>query len=328
MKSSINLNSNLSIITKTMERIDRSLSTKVLQSLSANQIANLKAMNAKLKQKALVSQNDANKENMHQQFVREPKEHKAIRRQGHEPYLPSILKHLRLTATRNTARSDPFDSQSEINRRMRGILFNWLLEIQFKFELKSRTIFLAANIFDRFLEHEQVGRDQLQLIGITCFWIASKYEDIYPPELKELVHLCDQLYTSDDIINCETAVLAHLNFDFVFVSMLDAAELTFKLRGGEDKRIDEATRLVLHIFVFHSCTSSFGAFAVAEFARYMGMRILGMSQCDRGQLSDEQMESMESEFGVLVEAMKKDQLVALELKFKSLFFKLLYSAFN
>lgn len=311
-----------------MERIDRSLSSKVLQSLSANQIANLKAMNAKFKQKALVNVNDANKENMHQQFVREPKEHKVVRRQGHEPYLSSILKHLRLTAVKNTAHSDPFETQTEVNRRMRCILFNWLLEIQFKFELKSRTIFLAANIFDRFLEREQVTRDQLQLIGITCFWIASKYEDIYPPELKELVHLCDQLYTSEDIINCETAILAHLNFDFVFVSSLDAAELTFKLRGGDDKKVDEATRLVLHIFVFHSCTSSFGAFAIAEFARFMGMRILGMTQCDRGQLTEEQIRTMEEEFVSLVDAMKKDQLVALELKFKSLFFKLLYSAFN
>ena len=311
-----------------MERIDRTLSTKVLQSLNANQLANLKAMNAKLKAKALAPSNDANKENMHQQFVREPKELKMVRRQGHEPYMPNILKHLRSTASRNTASSDPFDAQTEINRRMRGILFNWLLEIQFKFELKTRTIFLAANIFDRFLECEQVSRDQLQLIGITCFWIASKYEDIYPPELKELVHLCDQLYTADDIINCETAVLAHLNFDFVFVSALDAAELTYKMRCVEDKRVDEATRLVLHIFVFHSCMAGFGPFAVADFARHMGMKMLGMAQCDKGQLSEEQVTEMETEFGELVAAMKKDQLVALELKYKSLFFKLLYSAFN
>lgn len=311
-----------------MERIDRSLSTKVLQSLNANQIANLKAMNAKLKQKAQAPQNDANKENIHQQFAREPKELKTQRRQGHEPYLPNILKHLRLTSARNVARSDPFESQLEINRRMRSILFNWLLEIQFKFELKTRTIFLAANIFDRFLEHEQVSRDQLQLIGISCFWIASKYEDIYPPELKELVHLCDQLYTAEDIINCETAILAHLNFDFVFVSSLDASELTYKLRSVEDKRVEEATRLVLHIFLFHSCAATLGAFAVAEFSRYMGMKILGMGQCDKSQLSEPQLKAMEEEFGELVEAMRKDQLVALELKYKSLFFKLLYSAFN
>ena len=311
-----------------MERIDRTLSTKVLHNLNPNQLANLKAMNAKLKQKAQVPSNDANKENINQPFIKEHKELKSVRRQGHEPYMPNILKHMRLTCTKNTAASDPFDSQPEINRRMRGILFNWLLEIQFKFELKTRTIFLAANIFDRFLECEQIGRDQLQLIGIACFWIASKYEDIYPPELKELVHLCDQLYTADDIINTETAILAHLNFNFVFVSALDAAELVYKLRCAEDKRVDEATRLVLHIFVFHSCMSRYGAFAIADFARYVAMKLLGMAQCDQGQLTDEQISVMEADFTDIVAAMKKDQLVALELKYKSLFFKLLYSATN
>lgn len=311
-----------------MERIDRSLSTKVLQSLNANQIANLKAMNAKLKQKTVVNQNDANKENIHQQFAKEPKEVNVTRRQGHEPYLPSILKHMILTSTKNIATADPFDSQAEINRRMRGILINWLLEIQFKFELKTRTIFLAVNIFDRYLQFEKISRDQLQLIGITCFWIASKYEDIYPPELKELVHLCDELYAATDIIDCETLILTHLNFDFVFVSAIDASELQYKMRGLDDRKVDEATRLVLHIFLFHSCSASFGSFALAEFSRYMGMKIVGKSRCEKGQLIDEQIKGMEESFIELVEAMRKDQLVALELKYKSLFFKLLYSAFN
>lgn len=314
--------------TKTMERIDRSLSTKVLQSLNANQIANLKAMNAKLKQRGQTTQNDANKENVHQVASRELREQpKLPRRQGHELYLPNILKHLRSTALKNITLTDPFDNQSEINRRMRGILFNWLLEIQFKFELKTRTIFLASNIFDRYLEVKQVSRDQLQLVGISCFWVASKYEDIYPPELKELVHLCDQLYSAEDIISCEADILSHLNFDFVFVSCLDAVEILYKLKGVEEKRVDEATKLVLHIFLFHSCLSRFGSFVISDFARYMGMKMLGLVG-DKGHLSNEEIRGLEEEFMELVEAMRKDQLVALELRYKSLFFKLLHSVFN
>lgn len=311
-----------------MERIDRSLSTKVLQSLNANQIANLKAMNAKLKQKALVNQNDANKENMHQIASKEPKDLRYPRRQGHETYLPSILKHLRTTSERNISVIDPFDQQTEINRRMRGILFNWLLEIQFKFELKTRTIFLAANIFDRFLQYQQVSKDRLQLIGITCFWIASKYEDIYPPELKELVHLCDQLYTAQDIIDCETQILSYLNFDFVFVSGLDAHEIMTKLRCSDDKRIEEATQLILHIFMYHSCVAQFGPFVLADFARYKAMKLLGMTPVDKGQLSEEQVEVLKEEFATLIEAVQRDKLITLEAKYKSLFIKLLYSVFN
>ena len=312
-----------------MDRIDRSLSTKVLQNLNANQIANLKAMNAKLKQKAHTNKNEANKENMGQMHSREPREQvKLFRVQGHEPYLPTILKHLYVTSKKNIPVLDPFDHQQEINRRMRSILFNWLMEVQFKFELKTRTIFLASNIFDRFLQHQQVSKDKLQLVGITSFWMASKYEDIYPPELRELVHLCDQIYTEKEILDCENQILGYLNFDFVYVSSLDVHEVLNKLRVGEEKKIDQATQLVLHVFLFHSCVSKFGAFTITEFARYMAMKLLGVTPYDKGELTTDQITVLEEEFVNLVEAIRKDNLVTLEAKYKSLFFKLMYSMFN
>lgn len=65
---------------------------------------------------------------------------------------------------------------------MRNILFNWLIEIHEKFNLKSRTLFLTVNIFDWYLEKHNVTWDKLQLIGVVSLIIASKFEDIYPPE--------------------------------------------------------------------------------------------------------------------------------------------------
>lgn len=38
---------------------------------------------------------------------------------------------------------------------------NWLLDIQLKLKLKPRTIFLATNIFDRYLELIEVPRNKL-----------------------------------------------------------------------------------------------------------------------------------------------------------------------
>jgi hypothetical protein len=32
------------------------------------------------------------------------------------------------------------------------------------------------------------------LLGIAAFLIASKFEDIYPPESNELCYLCDNAY--------------------------------------------------------------------------------------------------------------------------------------
>ena len=52
-----------------------------------------------------------------------------------------------------------------------------------KLNLQERTTFMAVNIFDRVLEKKLITRQKLQLLGITTFFIASKFEDILPPDL-------------------------------------------------------------------------------------------------------------------------------------------------
>lgn len=49
------------------------------------------------------------------------------------------------------------------------------------------TLYLTINLIDRYLEQEEVSRPKLQLVGVTALLIASKYEEIYPPELRDLV---------------------------------------------------------------------------------------------------------------------------------------------
>jgi hypothetical protein len=46
------------------------------------------------------------------------------------------------------------------------------------------TLFLTVNLIDRFLEKKQVTRRNLQLVGVTAMLIASKYEEIWAPEVR------------------------------------------------------------------------------------------------------------------------------------------------
>mgnify|MGYP001811161153 CR=1 FL=1 len=45
------------------------------------------------------------------------------------------------------------------------------------------TLYLTVNLIDRFLEQKQVTRKHLQLVGVTAMLIASKYEEIWAPEV-------------------------------------------------------------------------------------------------------------------------------------------------
>ena len=78
---------------------------------------------------------------------------------------------------------DYMDSQPEINDKMRAILVDWLIDVHRKFELSPETLFLTINIIDRFLAVKTVPRRELQLVGISAMLMASKYEEIWPPEV-------------------------------------------------------------------------------------------------------------------------------------------------
>jgi cyclin B len=91
------------------------------------------------------------------------------------------------------------ETQPHINERMRSILVDWLIEVHLKFKLVPETLYLTINLIDRYLQLKEVSRPKLQLVGVTSLLIASKYEEIYPPELRDLVYICDRAYTRSDV---------------------------------------------------------------------------------------------------------------------------------
>lgn len=103
---------------------------------------------------------------------------------------------------------------------MRAVLVDWLVDVHLKFKLKPETLFLAVNIIDRYLEKAAVVKKKLQLVGITSLFIAAKYEEIYPPPLKEFVHVTDRAYTRDELLDLEGKIISALKFKFTVPSSL------------------------------------------------------------------------------------------------------------
>ena len=63
------------------------------------------------------------------------------------------------------------------------------------FKLKNETIFLAISIIDRFTTIKKVNRKNYQLLGITSLFISSKFEEIYPPKIRDFEYVCDKAYS-------------------------------------------------------------------------------------------------------------------------------------
>lgn len=95
---------------------------------------------------------------------------------------------------------------------MRAILIDWLVEVHMKFRLVPETLHLAVNIIDRYLTTVEVPRKTLQLVGVTALLIAAKYEEIYPPEVKDCICITDRAFTKQDVLDMEADILKELKF--------------------------------------------------------------------------------------------------------------------
>ncbi|CAI5967238.1 unnamed protein product [Closterium sp. NIES-65] len=101
----------------------------------------------------------------------------------------------------------------DISAAMRGILMDWLVEVAEEYKLVPDTLFLTAAYIDRFLSHATVTRNHLQLLGIASMLIASKYEEIYAPQVDEFCYITDNTYRRHEVLLMERHVLAVLHFD-------------------------------------------------------------------------------------------------------------------
>lgn len=66
--------------------------------------------------------------------------------------------------------------------------------------------------------------------------IATKYEEIYPPLLKDYVYICDQNYSAEEILEMEKNILFALDFDIQLTS-----SYRFLERFSKHQKLDQVT---------------------------------------------------------------------------------------
>ena len=141
--------------------------------------------------------------------------------------------------------------QHDITAQMRAILVDWMVEVAQEYKLVSETLYLSVSYVDRYLSAVPVQRNQLQLVGVTCMLLASKYEEIYAPQVsaripplsvhaldaehsqegflqisccvaiqvEEFCFITENTYTREEILATERKVLDALNFELTSPSI-------------------------------------------------------------------------------------------------------------
>jgi cyclin A len=122
--------------------------------------------------------------------------------------------------------------QQDITAHMREILIDWLGEVATEFRLKPETLCLAVNFVDRYLSHVVVPRSKLQLVGVCCMLIASKYEEIKPPTLDDFVYITDRTYVRDELLRMELSILKILGFSLTVTTARDFMGIFLKTENA------------------------------------------------------------------------------------------------
>ncbi|AJS02865.1 BMC_2a_G0022930.mRNA.1.CDS.1 [Saccharomyces cerevisiae] len=131
-------------------------------------------------------------------------------------YTDSIFSHLyekeiQMLPTHNYL----MDTQSPyyLKSSMRALLIDWLVEVHEKFHCLPETLFLAINLLDRFLSQNVVKLNKLQLLCITCLFIACKFEEVKLPKITNFAYVTDGAATVEGIRKAELFVLSSLGYN-------------------------------------------------------------------------------------------------------------------
>nr|XP_056704850.1 LOW QUALITY PROTEIN: cyclin-O [Euleptes europaea] len=108
---------------------------------------------------------------------------------------------------------DPLARQPQVTAEARCKLISWLIPVHKHFGFSFESLCLAVNTLDRFLTTTPVAADCFQLLGVTTLFIACKQVEVHPPKVKQLLALCCDTFSRQQLCNLECIILNKLRFN-------------------------------------------------------------------------------------------------------------------
>jgi cyclin B len=165
------------------------------------------------------------------EIINEPKNPQEV-----DDYFNDIYTYFKEEEEKFLPKQNYMSYQTDINEKMREILFDWLIEVHKKFKLSYNTLYITGNLIDRFTEkNPELKRTKYQLLGVSSMFIAGKYNDIYPPQSKDYSYITDDAFTKKEVVEMEMEILKQLNYTITFPTQYNFLEIYKKLLNMDDE---------------------------------------------------------------------------------------------
>ncbi len=110
-------------------------------------------------------------------------------------------------------------------------MVDWMIEVLTNFKCDDQTFFLSVSLIDRFFKNKQETKEvgDLHIIGVTCMFVASKYEDIYPLKMKMVYEkIAHKKLPIEKIKGLEMEILKSINYKIAAPTSLDFLKVYLK----------------------------------------------------------------------------------------------------
>jgi hypothetical protein len=103
--------------------------------------------------------------------------------------------------------------------------------------------------------------------------VASKYEEIFAPEVRDFVYITDKTYNKDEIIKMEYNILSLLNFDILHVTPYTFLQ-RYHFVTGDSKKIFFLAQYILEFSLLEYKMLIYDTSIKAASAMYIARRLL------------------------------------------------------
>lgn len=191
-------------------------------------------------------------------------------------YVDKVYDYLRFAEVKYFVRPRYLDNKTDITSKMRSILTDWLVQVHKRFKLTAETLYLTISIMDRYIQAEEddISKNDMQLIGISSMMLASKFEEIYSPEIGDYVYICDNAYTADQFLKQEMKILKVLDFEISQPFSIQFLRRYSKTAGVEGRQ-HVLAKYFLELALIDYDLMSFMPSIVAAAALKLSIKIIG-----------------------------------------------------
>uniref|UniRef100_A0A8V0Z3I0 Cyclin-F n=1 Tax=Gallus gallus TaxID=9031 RepID=A0A8V0Z3I0_CHICK len=145
-------------------------------------------------------------------------------------------------ASRPISKQNIFTVQKKINETMRYILVDWLVEVATMKDFSCLCLHMTVGCVDRYLKLRPVPRYQLQLLGIACMVICTRFISKEILTIREAVWLTDNTYKYEDLVRMMGEIISALEGKIRIPTVVDYKEVLSNIVSLE--------RRTLHLYSF------------------------------------------------------------------------------